>query len=84
VNDNSYNVHHGDCIPHMLESMEPDSVDFSVFSPPFPSLYAYTDSESDIGNVDSMGSEAAVHFSFMFREPLPPALVSTREPVRET
>lgn len=67
MNDNSYNVHHGDCIPHMLESMEPDSVDFSVFSPPFPSLYAYTDSESDIGNVDSMGSEAAVHLSFMFR-----------------
>jgi hypothetical protein len=51
----------------MLETMEPESVDFSVFSPPFPSLYAYTDSESDIGNVDSMGSEAQVHLSFMFR-----------------
>lgn len=62
-----YEVHHGDCIPHMLETMEPESVDFSVFSPPFPSLYAYTDSESDIGNVDSMGSEAQVHLSFMFR-----------------
>ena len=62
-----YDVHHGDCIPHMLETMEPESVDFSVFSPPFPSLYAYTDSESDIGNVDSMGSEAQVHLSFMFR-----------------
>ena len=34
-----YDVHHGDCIPHMLETMEPESVDFSVFSPPFPSLY---------------------------------------------
>ena len=62
-----YDVHHGVCIPHMLETMEPESVDFSVFSPPFPSLYAYTDSESDIGNVDSMGSEAQVHLSFMFR-----------------
>ena len=62
-----YDVHHGDCIPHMLGTMEPESVDFSVFSPPFPSLYAYTDSESDIGNVDSMGSEAQVHLSFMFR-----------------
>ena len=62
-----YDVHHGDCIPHMLDTMEPESVDFSVFSPPFPSLYAYTDSESDIGNVDSMGSEAQVHLSFMFR-----------------
>ena len=62
-----YDVYHGDCIPHMLETMEPESVDFSVFSPPFPSLYAYTDSESDIGNVEKMGSEAQVHLSFMFR-----------------
>jgi len=67
VDDNSYSVFHGDCIPHMLETMEPESVDFSVFSPPFPSLYAYTDSESDIGNVDSMGPESMVHLSFMFR-----------------
>jgi DNA modification methylase len=59
-------VHHGDCIPHMLEDMPADSVDFAVFSPPFPSLYAYTDSESDIGNVDSMGGEATVHLSFLF------------------
>lgn len=61
-----YHVHHGDCIPHMLEEMEPESIDFSIFSPPFPSLYAYTASESDVGNVDSMGSEAKVHLSFMF------------------
>lgn len=61
-----FHVHHGDCIPHMLEDMPEDSVDFAVFSPPFPSLYAYTDSESDIGNVDSMGGEATVHLSFLF------------------
>jgi len=59
-------IHNGDCIPHMLEDMPEESIDFSVFSPPFPSLYAYTDSESDIGNVDAMGGEAAVHLSFMF------------------
>jgi DNA modification methylase len=61
-----FHVHHGDCIPHMLQDMPEDAVDFAVFSPPFPSLYAYTDSESDIGNVDSMGGEATVHLSFMF------------------
>lgn len=64
--DSKFHVHHGDCIPHMLEDMPEESVDFAVFSPPFPSLYAYTDSESDIGNVDSMGGEAQVHLSFMF------------------
>ena len=65
-NDDQYHVHHGDCIPHMLRDMPEESVDFAVFSPPFPSLYAYTDSESDIGNVDAMGGEAQVHLSFMF------------------
>ena len=60
-------LHSGDCIPHMMEDMDPESVDFAVFSPPFPSLYAYTDSHSDIGNVDTMGHEASLHISFMFR-----------------
>lgn len=64
--DDLFHVHHGDCIPHMLEAMPEHSVDFAVFSPPFPSLYAYSDAEGDIGNVDSMGGEAAVHLSFMF------------------
>lgn len=61
-----YHVHHGDCIPHMLEAMPENSVDFAVFSPPFPSLYAYTASEADVGNVDAMGAEASVHLGFMF------------------
>jgi hypothetical protein len=33
-----WEIYHGDCIPHMMEEMEPKSVDMSVFSPPFPSL----------------------------------------------
>lgn len=65
-NDHPFHVHHGDCIPHMLEDMPEDSVDFAVFSPPFPSLYAYSDATADIGNVDCMGGEASVHLSFMF------------------
>ncbi len=61
-----WNLFHGDCIPHMMEDMPEDSIDFAIFSPPFPSLYAYSDATGDIGNVDSMGGEAAVHLSFMF------------------
>jgi hypothetical protein len=66
-NDSQWDIHHGDCIPHMLQDMPESSVDFSVFSPPFPSLYAYTDSVSDVGNVDSVGAEARIHLSFMFK-----------------
>jgi hypothetical protein len=67
LEDQEYHVHHGDCIPHMLEDMPESSVDFSVFSPPFPALYAYSDANGDIGNVDEMGPEAKVHLSFFFR-----------------
>ncbi len=65
-NDEQWAIHHGDCIPHMLGEMPESSVDFAVFSPPFPSLYAYTDSVSDIGNVDAMGAEAKIHLGFFF------------------
>jgi DNA modification methylase len=63
-NDEPWDIHHGDCIPHMMRDMPESSVDFSVFSPPFPSIYAYTDSVSDIGNVDSMNIEAKIHLQF--------------------
>ena len=67
IGESRWHVHHGDCIPHMEIVMPESSVDFSVFSPPFPSLYAYTASESDIGNVDAMGDEAKVHLGFFFK-----------------
>ena len=56
-----------DCIQHMPK-MPAASVDFSVFSPPFPSLYAYTDSESDIGNSEDMRGDAKLHLSFFFHQ----------------
>lgn len=62
-----FRIHHGDCIPHMLGRMPAKSVDFSIFSPPFPSLYAYTDNEADIGNVATMDHDAKLHLSFFFR-----------------
>ena len=62
-----YAVHHGDCIPHMLEQMPAASVDFSVFSPPFPSLFSYTSKAEDIGNSENMKGEAKIHLSYFFR-----------------
>lgn len=63
---NEFYIHHGDCIPHMA-SMPERSIDMSVFSPPFPSLYSYTDLESDIGNSEDMQGEAKLHLSFFYR-----------------
>jgi DNA modification methylase len=51
----------------MRLEMPDDSVDFSVFSPPFPSVFAYTDLPSDIGNSEDLKSETRLHFSWFFR-----------------
>jgi len=65
--DQEYGVHHGDCITHMAD-MESRSVDFAVFSPPFPALYAYTSKPEDIGNSDDLGLETKLHLSFFYRQ----------------
>lgn len=56
-----------DCIPHMA-TMPESSVDMSVFSPPFPSLYSYTSEACDIGNSEDMKGEAKLHLSFFYRQ----------------
>lgn len=66
-NGKTHHVHLGDCITHMAE-MPPASVDMSVFSPPFPALYAYTSDEADIGNSDDLANEMKIHFSFFCRQ----------------
>jgi len=61
-----YRIYDGDCIPHMLRDMPAHSVDFAVFSPPFPSLYAYTSQPCDIGNSENLKSEAKIHLGFFY------------------
>lgn len=63
----NWSIHHGDCIEHM-PTMPAASVDFAVFSPPFPALFAYTSEASDIGNSEDLRGEAKLHLSFFFRQ----------------
>jgi DNA modification methylase len=65
--DQSWDIHNGDCIEHMA-TMPESSVDFSVFSPPFPSLYAYTSEHADIGNSEGLETDAYVHLLFFYRQ----------------
>jgi len=47
----------------------PDAcMDMSVFSPPFPSVYAYTSSERDIGNSEDFKGDAKLHLSFFYHQ----------------
>lgn len=67
LDDKQYKLIQGDCIEVMADMPEA-CMDFAVFSPPFPSLYAYTDSERDIGNSEDMDGDARLHLSFFYRQ----------------
>lgn len=56
----------GDCVERMRE-LSVDAVDLSIFSPPFLSLYTYSDSERDMGN-SRTEEEFFQHFGFMLSE----------------
>lgn len=57
---------HGDAV-NVLRQMPDNSVDFSVYSPPFSGLYIYNDSVCDMGNSADDG-EFLAHYSFLTRE----------------
>lgn len=56
----------GDCVDES-KNIEDGSVDFSVFSPPFSSLYVYSDSVRDMGN-SANDAEFFDHFKLLVRE----------------
>lgn len=56
----------GDCVERVREI--PDgSVGYSIFSPPFASLYTYSNSDRDMGNCKTDG-EFAEHFRYLVAE----------------
>jgi len=61
----NYHIHEGDCIPHMHE-LARQCVKFplSVFSPPFASLYSYSQSINDMGNSRDSDDEFLLHYAF--------------------
>lgn len=70
TNGSRFHIHHGDCIEHMAE-MPRECIDFAVFSPPFPALYAYTDSTEDIGNSEDFAGDARLHLSYFYKQLAP-------------
>lgn len=59
-------VYHGDCID-VVGGLPAESVDYSIFSPPFASLYTYSSSMRDMGNCGGY-DEFLAHFAFLVRE----------------
>jgi len=65
ITDN-YAIYHADTVD-VAESLPDNSVHFSIFSPPFESLYTYSNSDRDMGN-SSTANEFWDHYKFLIAE----------------
>lgn len=59
-------AYNGDCVD-VARQMPDESIGFSVYSPPFGSLFVYSNSAADMGNSAS-DDEFADHYRFLVRE----------------
>lgn len=66
VSGQNWTLHHGDC-NRVMEKMGDESVDFSVYSPPFHSLYTYSDDVQDLGNCGDI-DEFMEQYGFIIRQ----------------
>ena len=62
----NYALYNGDST-EILTGIPSDSIDFIIYSPPFRSLYSYSNSERDLGNCES-AEEFDLHFGFIAKE----------------
>jgi len=61
-----YAAYHGDCVD-VLKGLPDASIGYSIFSPPFASLYTYSNSPRDMGNVRD-DAEFFAHLEFLIAE----------------
>lgn len=62
----AFAMYHGDSC-ELIKGIPSDSVGFQVFSPPFASLFTYSNSERDLGNAKDQ-TEFLDHFRFLAQE----------------
>ena len=63
---NGWNLMRGDSVIRLRE-MEPNSIDLAVFSPPFASLFTYSDNIADMGNSGDGRGEFSLHAEFFLK-----------------
>jgi DNA modification methylase len=65
ITDN-YALYHADCVD-VASALPSNSIDFSCFSPPFSSLYVYSNSTRDMGN-SSSDEQFYKHYEFLMSQ----------------
>lgn len=66
VDGDGYTAHLGDSV-NVIKKIPTESVHMSVFSPPFPGMYVYSNSPNDMGNCKTI-DELMQQFSFLAPE----------------
>lgn len=61
-----YALYEGDCM-HVLPSLENESIDLSVYSPPFAGLYNYSSSPNDFSNCENH-EQFLAQYEFLIKE----------------
>ena len=62
----NYAIYNGDCMD-VLATLEANSIDLSVYSPPFAGLYNYSSSEKDFSNCNSK-EEFISQYEYLVKE----------------
>ena len=62
----NWDMYMGDCV-ESIKQLDSDSIHYSIFSPPFASLYTYSNSDRDMGNSRN-DQEFFDHFVFLAKE----------------
>lgn len=63
---NKYAIYHGDSV-EITNNIPDNSIHYTIFSPPFASLYTYSNSDRDMGNCKG-DDEFYTHFKFLAEE----------------
>jgi hypothetical protein len=58
-----WTLHNADCID-LINEIDDNTIDFSIYSPPFESLFTYSNSDRDMGNNKS-SSDFRIHYQFL-------------------
>jgi DNA modification methylase len=66
IKKDNFELHLSDCVD-LVKELPDESIDYSIFSPPFASLYTYSNSDRDMGNSKDY-NEFWHHFKFMVKE----------------
>ena len=62
----NYSIYNDDCI-EVIQQLPDESIDFSIYSPPFGGLYNYSSDPRDMSNNDSY-DDFFKHYEFLVKE----------------